>query len=95
MTQRALAAGVVHAVQGRHVLIVFDDVAGALENLLHGVDGQGVQPQFLDLLELTRVGKGGVVLVVIIQPEQGKYLVDRLDQLIRWRGGLTWPRRCR
>lgn len=76
---------------------MLDGVLGALEYLLYRVIRQCVQPQFLDLLELLRIGEGGVVLVVIVQPEQGENLVDRL-----YPGFLVWPalgpslpRRCR
>lgn len=76
---------------------MLDGVLGALEYLFDGVVRQCVQPQFLDLLELLRVGEGGVVLVVIVQPEQGKNLVDRLYPgfLVGPAFGPSLPRRCR
>ncbi len=94
---QALLAALQHAVEGGQVFAVLDGVLGALENLLYRVVRQRVQPQFLDLLELLRVGKGGVVLVVIVQPEQGENLVDRLYP--GFLGGPAFgpslPRRCR
>lgn len=58
---------------------MFDSVPGAFENVLHGIVRKRLQPQFLDLPELLRVRKGGVVLVMVVQPEQGEYLVERFD----------------
>ena len=94
---QALLAALQHAVQGGQVFAVLDGVLGALENLLYRVVRQRVQPQFLDLLELLRVGKGGVVLVVIVQPEQGENLVDRLYPGFQGGPALgpSLPRRCR
>lgn len=76
---------------------MLDGVLGALEYLLYRVVRQRVQPQFLDLLELLRIGESGVVLVVIIQPEQRENLVDRLYPgfLVGPAFGPSLPRRCR
>ena len=68
-----------------------------LEYLLHRVICQRVQPQLLDLIDLLRIGIGGVVLVVIVQPEQGKDLVDGLYMRLGSRSAATFslPRKCR
>lgn len=83
--------------QGWQVLTVFNGVAGAAQNLLDRVVGEGFEPQFLDLLELLCLCVGGIVLVVVIQPEQGKYLVYRLYMGIGRNPAtlLSLPRRCR
>ncbi len=98
---QALLAALQHPVQRGQVLAVLDGVLGTLEYLLDGVVGKGVQPELLDLLELLGVRVGRVVLVVVVQPEQGEYLVDRLDPRFL-RGpvfialfGASLPRRCR
>ncbi len=96
----ALPAAFQHSMQGWQILTVLDRVAGAAQDLLHRVFSEGLQPQLLDLLELLAVRVGGVVLVVIIEPEQGEDLVDGLDVSL---GGLAAafsplvipPRRCR
>ena len=67
-----------HAVQRGQVLTVLDGMFGPLEDLLNRQLGEGIQPQLLDLLELGLVRVGGVILVVVIQPKQGKDLVDGL-----------------
>ncbi len=76
---------------------MLDGMLGALEYLLYGVICQRVQPQFLDLLELLCVGEGSVVLVVVVQPEQGENLVDRLYPGFGGgpAPGASLPRRCR
>lgn len=83
--------------QGWQVLTVLNRVAGAAQDLLYRVIREGLQPQFLDLLELLRLRVGGVILVVVIQPEQGKYLVDRLYMCIGCSPATRFslPRRCR
>ena len=48
------------------------------EYLLYRVINQRVQPQPLDLIDLLRIGIGGVVLVVIVQAKQGEDLVDSI-----------------
>ncbi len=76
---------------------MFYGVLGPSQYLLHRVIRQRFQPQFLYLLELLGVGKGGVVLVVVIQTKQGKDLVDGIDVVTR-RGlmlAVSLPRRCR
>lgn len=84
-----------HAIERGQVFTVFYGVLCPFEYVLHRVIGQGVQPEFLDLLDLLGIGKCGVVLVVVIQSEQGKDLVDGLDM----RRGVTvatisLPMRC-
>lgn len=93
-------AALQHPVQGWQILTVLNGVAGAAQHLLHRVVSQGLQPQLLDLLELLGVRVGGVVLVVIIQPKQGKDLIEGLNVGVRNRaapfGPLpSLPRRCR
>ncbi len=92
-----LLAALVHAVQGWQVFAVLNGVPGTLENLFHRVVAERLQPQFLDLLQLFCIRVGGVVLVVVIQAEQGEYLVDRLDQFCRGSGPgrFSLPRRYR
>ena len=81
---------------------MLDGVLRALENLFYGVIRERVEPEFLDLLDLLGVWKSGVVLVVVVQPEQGENLVDGLYAGLLGRlappcGGLapSLPRRCR
>ena len=94
---QALLAALQHAVEGGKVLAVLNGVPGALQNLLHRVVGQGIQPQLFDLLELLRIGKGGVVLIVVIQPEQGEDLVNCLYMGFcrQPAAGFSLPTRCR
>ncbi len=100
--RQALLAALQHPVEGGQVLTVLDGVLGALQDLLYRVIRQRIQPQFLDLPQLLRVGISGIVLVVVVQPEQGEDLVDRLDPGFR-RGPLaatgllapSLPRMCR
>ena len=69
---------------------------GAAQDLLHREVAQCVQPQLLDLVDLGLVGIGGVVLVVVVEAEQGKHLVDRLGVALA--GGsvfLSLPSWCR
>ncbi len=76
---------------------MFDSVSGALENMFHRIVRERLQPQFLDLAQLLCIREGGVVLVVVVQPEQGEYLVDRFDmRLCRLPAArFTLPMRCR
>lgn len=92
-----LLAALQHAMQGGQVLTVLDGVAGAAQDLLNRIVRKGFQPQFLDLLELFGVGVGRVILVVVVQPEQGKNLVDGFDMGIAGgpTAGISRPRRCR
>ena len=94
---QALLAALQHAVQGGQVFAVFDGVLGAFQDLLHRVVRQRFQPQLLDLLELLRVWKGRVILIVVIQSEQGEDLVDGLYMGFRGglAGGVSLPTRCR
>jgi len=42
------------------------------------------------LVELGGIGIGGIKLVVVIQPEQGKNLIDGIGEIIsRYR--ISWP----
>ena len=95
--RQALLATLQHTVQSRQVLAVISGVLGAIEDLRYRIVRQRIQPQLLDLLELFGVGEGGVVLVVVVQPEQGEDLVDRLNPGFRGRLALapSLPRRCR
>jgi hypothetical protein len=43
-----------------------------------------IQPQALGLIEQLGIFKTAVILVVIIDPEQCKYLIDRIDMRIGW-----------
>ena len=76
---------------------MFDGVSGALENMFHRIVRERLQPQFLDLAQLLCVREGGVVLVVVVQPEQREYLVERFDMRLGCQpaSGLTLPRTCR
>jgi hypothetical protein len=49
------------------------------------------------LLELLRIGERRVVLVVVVQPEQGEDLVNGLNVGFRGglAGGVSLPTRCR
>ena len=95
--RQALLAALQHTVEGGEIVAVLDSVLRALEDLLHRVVRQRLQPELLDLLQLLRVRVGCVVLVVVVEAEQGEDLVDRLD--VGLRGGLPGsvspPRRCR
>ena len=73
---------------------MLDGVFGPLEDLFHRVVGQRLQPELLDLFELLTVRVGGIVLVVVVQPEQRKDLVNGLDMRFQ-RGLFSLPRRCR
>ncbi len=86
-----------HAMQRGQVLTVLNGVAGAAQDLLDRIVREGFQPQLLDLFELFGVGVGRVILVVVVQPEQGKDLVDGFDMAIAGRpaAGVSRPRRCR
>ena len=95
--RQVLAAAFEHAVQGGQVLAVFDGMLRPPQYLLYGVVCQGLQPQFLDLLELLCIRVGGVILVVVIEAEQGKDLVDRLNMRLRalpaaWLSRPSWCR---
>ena len=98
---QALLAAFQHTVESRQVLAVFNCVLGALQDLLYRVIGQRIKPQFLDLFQLLRIRISRVILVVVVQPEQGEHLVDCLDTGFRGhfaspaRSGVTPPRRCR
>lgn len=46
---------------------------------------QRLQPQSFNLVKLAIVGIGGVKLVVIIEPKQREYLIERFDELITQR----------
>ena len=84
-----------HAIERGQVLAVLDSVLGPLENLLDRDLRQSIKPQPLDLNQLCFIGVSGVILVVIIQAEQGKDLIKCLDMTLCCRPGrFTWPRRC-
>ena len=74
---------------------MLDCVLRAFQNLLNGEVRQCLQPELLDLIELLGVRVGRVILIVVVQPEQGEDLVDRLRMgrpvRRRW---FTLPRRC-
>jgi len=95
--RQTLLAAFQHAVESGQVLAVLDGVFGALQDLFHRVIRQGVQPQFLDLLELLRIRESRIVLVVVVQAEQREDLVDGLDVGLGGgpAGGLSLPRRYR
>ncbi len=86
-----------HAMQRGQILTVLDGMAGAAQNLFNRIVRKGFQPQLLDLLELLGVGVGRVILVVVVQPKQGKDLVDGFDMGVAGRptAGISRPRRCR
>ena len=91
-----MLAALKHAVECGQVLAVFDGVLGALENLFYREICQGIQPQLLDLVELAGIRVGGVVLVVIVQTEQGKDLVDGINVAFSCLApALSWPSWCR
>jgi hypothetical protein len=94
---QALLAALQHAVEGGQVLAVLDGMPGALEDVFHRIIRQGLQPQFLDLPELFGIREGGVVLVVVVQPEQGEDLVQCFDVGLARLGAprFSLPRRCR
>ena len=87
-------AALVHPVQGGQVFVVFDGVFGAPQNLFHRVVSQGFVPQFFYLLYLAVVLIGGEILVVVVQPKQGEYLVDGIDVGLAG-ADFSLPRRCR
>ncbi len=88
-------AALQHAVECGQVLAVLDSVLRPLENLFDRDLRQSIKPQPLDLNQLCFIGVSGVILVVIIQAEQGKDLIKCLDMTLCCRpGGFTWPRRC-
>lgn len=97
--------------QRGQVLAGLDGVPRAAQDLLHRQIRQRVQPELLDLVELPRIRVGGVVLVVVVEAEQGEDLVDRLyagavltgavlagavqTGAVQTGAGLIPPRRCR
>ena len=88
-----------HAIECGQVLAVFYGVLGPLEYLLSGVVRHRIQPQFFDLLELLCIRVGRIILVVVVQSEQGKDLVDGLYACFRRGAAIaalsSLPRRCR
>ena len=78
---------------------MLDRVAGAAQDLFHRVVAQRVQPQLFDLLELLGIRVGRIILVVVVQSEQGKDLVDGLYACFRCGAAVaalsSLPRRCR
>ncbi len=62
---------------------MFDRVPGALEDMFHRIVRERLQPQFFNLAQLLCIRKGSVVLVVVIQPEQSEYLVERFNMCLR------------
>lgn len=57
---------------------------------------QRFEPKLFRLPKLLGITKGRVVLVVIVQPEEGEDLVDGLDQRAIGLGtGFSLPRKCR
>ena len=92
-------AALAHAVQRGQVFAVLDGVAGPAQNLFHRVLTEGVEPELLDLTQLLGIRVGGIILVVVVQSEQGEDLVDRLDMRgVRagaFRRAFTLPRMCR
>lgn len=84
-----------HTVQRRQVFAGLNGVAGTQKDLLHRVIRQRFQPEFLDLAELRGIGESRVVLVVVVQPEQGEYLIDGLDARVAVLAlPIIPPRRC-
>ena len=94
---KALLTAFQHPVQCGQVFAVFDGVPGAFEDMFHRVVRERLQPQFLDLPQLLRVRERGVVLVVVVEPEQGEYLVQSFDMPLGSQAAVTVtrPRRCR
>jgi hypothetical protein len=71
-------------------------VPGTAQDLLHGIIKEGFKPQLLDLVDLAIVRVGSVILVVIVQPEQGKHLVEGVDMALGRFGfsGVSPPSWC-
>ena len=94
--RQSLLAGFQHPVQGGQVFALLDGTLRPLQDLLHRVVRQGLEPQLLDLAKLLLVRVGGVVLVVVVEAEQGEHLVDGFDVGLAGAAALlTLPRRCR
>lgn len=66
---------------------------------------QSFQPQLFGLVEQFRIAEGGVILIVIVDTEQGKDLIDYINPLRRcidismgisasWLS-VSWPSFCR
>lgn len=76
---RVPLAGAHHPVQGWQKLGLFNDFACAPSNRVRFEPGQAVQPELLDLVEHLGIAVGLVILVVIIDAEQGKGLVEGIN----------------
>lgn len=73
-------AGAEHLAQGRKIFLLFDQRAGGGEYQPGTEMAQAVEPQALGLVEQGGIGKGAVKLVVIVDAEQCKRLIDGVDQ---------------
>ncbi len=76
---------------------MLDRVSGTFENMFYGIVRERLQPQFFNLAQLLGIREGSVILIVVVQPEQGKYLVERIDMRLGRQPAarLTLPRTCR
>ena len=72
--------GAEHLAQGGQVVFLLNQSAGGGEHQPGTEMTQAVEPQALGLVEQRGVGKGAVKLVVIVDAEQRKRLVDGVDQ---------------
>lgn len=73
-------AGAEHLAQGGKVVLLLDQRAGGGEHQPGTEMAQAVEPQALGLVEQGGIGKGAVKLVVIVDAEQRKRLIDGVDQ---------------
>lgn len=78
------------SVEGRQVFRLRDGAFRGTQNMFGAKVAEAFQPQLLDRAELGFVGKGLVILVVIVEAKQRKNLVDRVN-LVFVVDGPSWP----
>jgi len=79
--RQPVVTGGEHSAQGGQVGFGFDQFPRCHQQYLGLEMAQTFQPQSLGLVEQPGIGKGTVELIVVVDPEQGEDLVDRVDQL--------------
>ena len=93
---QAKSAGFDHPVQGGEIVTVLKSVLCRTQNHGGGIGLQSLKPQPLYLFDLFSVRPCGVVLVVVVEAKQRKYLIDRLNQVrVRRLDRFSWPSWCR
>lgn len=70
--------------QGGQVFTLFNGAFGAHQNFFRAKALQGFEPQALGLIEGFNIGEGAEILIVKIDAEQLKGLIDGINQIVTW-----------